>query len=368
MIRRLTGAWTEKDRGTVGGKAAGLAALARAGLPVPDSWLIPVGAEPTPEALAELATYAPRWAVRSSATVEDDETLSYAGMFRSELDVQADGLAAAIGRVRSSAADARVHAYRSHAGAQEAVVNMAVLLQPYWPPSYSGVWLGRGPDCGRLEWVTGSGERLVSGSTTPAWEEWASSGLTATSGGEPLTAGSETVGAACLAAQSALAMPADLEFAVLGCGLTWLQFRPVTTVPQPGGVDRSGPARGQDARAVRGFPAAAGVADGPALLLHDTDDPSWEPGAVLLVEHTDPDWVPLMAEASAVVTAEGGMLCHAAIVARELGVPCVTGVGLTVLKHLAAADTVRVDGETGLISAAGAQPGTKERTPKETTA
>ncbi|WP_039937063.1 PEP-utilizing enzyme [Streptomyces himastatinicus] len=71
---------------------------------------------------------------------------------------------------------------------------------------------------------------------------------------------------------------------------------------------------------------------------------------MLLAEQTDPDWVPLMAEAAALVTAEGGMLCHAAIVARELGVPCVTGVGAAALERLAAGGPVAVDGSAGTVA------------------
>jgi pyruvate, water dikinase len=208
------------------------------------------------------------------------------------------------------------------------------------------VWLGAGEAEGLLEWVSGSGERLVSGVVTPEWEEWTPDGMTRGSGAEVLTAdGGEPVGAACLAVQRALGVPADLEFAVLDTGLTWLQFRPVTAAFGRKATDVPG-----EGAHVRGAPASSGTATGRALLLRGTEDPRWEPGSVLLVERTDPDWVPLMAEAAALVTAEGGMLCHAAIVARELGVPCVTGVGSPALRRLAAGGSVHVDGAAGLVS------------------
>ena len=52
-----------------------------------------------------------------------------------------------------------------------------------------------------------------------------------------------------------------------------------------------------------------------------------QPGDVLVADMTDPDWEPVMKRASAIVTNRGGRTCHAAIIARELGVPAVVGTG-----------------------------------------
>ncbi|GHE98171.1 PEP-utilizing enzyme [Streptomyces fumanus] len=345
-VRRLTAAAGDGDRATLGGKAVGLAALLRAGVRVPDTWVVPVGAEPAAADLATVAAHAPRWAVRSSATVEDGTGLSYAGMFRSELDVPAAGLAAAVAAVRDSARSQRVAAYRARSAAAGPEAGMAVLLQPFRTPVRSGLWLGRGPGRGRLEWTDGSGEALVSGAVTPAWEEWADGSRTAGSAPTALSDAGRPVGAACVALQERLGRPADLEFALLDDGLVWLQFRPMTAEL---GTPSERPA-GDGADLVRGTAAAAGRATARGLRLDHADDPRWEPGAVLLAERTDPDWVPLMAEAAALVTAEGGMLCHAAIVARELGVPCVTGVGADALARLASGRPLEVDGTAGTVA------------------
>jgi pyruvate,water dikinase len=312
-------------------------------LTIPDTWVVPVGTTPAAGRLTPLADVAPRWAVRSSATVEDSGTRSYAGMFRTELDVPVSGLADAIGRVQASAHSSRVAAYRSWTGGGGGEVGMAVLLQPFRPPLRAGLWLGRGLATGRLEWVPGAGEALVSGAATPSWEEWTPAGQP---GGSVLECDGRPVGEACVDVQRSLGAPADLEFAILATGLVWLQFRPMTTslgtVPSD-----TGPA---DEQVVRGTPAAPGHVEGRARLLHDVADPDWTPGAVLLTERTDPDWTPLMAEAAALVTAAGGMLCHAAIVARELGVPCVTGVGPAALSRLAVGGEVAVDGTEGTVA------------------
>jgi pyruvate,water dikinase len=345
MTKALTRVTGEADRATAGGKAAGLAVLLRAGVPIPDTWVVPVDADPADDELRELGAVAPRWAVRSSATVEDGSALSYAGMFTSELDVPVAELSEAIDRVRASAVSGRVAAYRERTGGGAHGVEMAVLLQPFYAPVRSGLWLGRGLEEGRLEWVTGSGEALVSGSVIPAWEEWTSAGCTADSGDSLLESEGKAVGEACAALQRALGVPADLEFAILDSGLVWLQFRPMTTALTDI-VRRTESLDG----VVHGTAASSGTANGRALWLRDVADPRWEPGTVLLTEQTDPDWVPLMAEAAALVTAEGGMLCHAAIVARELGVPCVTGVGSEALARLSTVEFLRVDGTAGTVS------------------
>ena len=53
----------------------------------------------------------------------------------------------------------------------------------------------------------------------------------------------------------------------------------------------------------------------------------FQPGEVLVADMTDPDWEPIMKRASAIVTNRGGRTCHAAIIARELGIPAVVGTG-----------------------------------------
>ena len=67
---------------------------------------------------------------------------------------------------------------------------------------------------------------------------------------------------------------------------------------------------------------------GKASKIMDLKDiATFKPGDVLVTEMTDPDWVPIMKQASAIVTDKGGRTCHAAIVSRELGIPCVVGTG-----------------------------------------
>lgn len=78
----------------------------------------------------------------------------------------------------------------------------------------------------------------------------------------------------------------------------------------------------------KGLPASPGIAYGKARVILDIKDAgSFNQGEILVTRMTDPDWVPLMKIASGIVTDEGGMTSHAAIVSRELGIPAVVGTG-----------------------------------------
>lgn len=104
---------------------------------------------------------------------------------------------------------------------------------------------------------------------------------------------------------------------------------------------------------VAGTAAGRGIADGPARVLGGPDDFSrFRPGDVLVCRTTDPAWTPLLVRAAAVVTEVGGMLCHAAIVAREAGIPAVVG-ATGARTALSDGQRVRVDGATGRVTTVG---------------
>ena len=76
---------------------------------------------------------------------------------------------------------------------------------------------------------------------------------------------------------------------------------------------------------------------------------NFQSGSILLADNTDPDLVPIMIKSSGIVTAEGGLLCHAAIIARELGLPCITGVGYNVINILKTKKLIEINGNNGTI-------------------
>lgn len=100
---------------------------------------------------------------------------------------------------------------------------------------------------------------------------------------------------------------------------------------------------------LRGLPASSGVVEGLARVLHGgAEIGSLEPGEILVVHTTDVGWTPLFLVAAGVVTELGGPLSHAAIVAREFGVPGVVNVdGAT--RILRTGDRLRVDGDRGVV-------------------
>ena len=123
--------------------------------------------------------------------------------------------------------------------------------------------------------------------------------------------------------------PMDIEWARDGRTgeLFILQARPETVHSR-----RARPAlelwrrRGEGTVLVTGRSVGGGVASGPVRVVVDPRElPSFRDGEVLVAPMTDPDWEPVLRRAAAVVTDEGGRTCHAAIVSRELGIPCVVG-------------------------------------------
>jgi Phosphoenolpyruvate synthase/pyruvate phosphate dikinase len=112
---------------------------------------------------------------------------------------------------------------------------------------------------------------------------------------------------------------------------------------------------------IKGFAGAAGVAEGTARVLASPDDGDrLGPGDVLVTTVTNIGWTPLFPRAAAVVTDVGAPLSHAAIVARELGIPAVVGYG-NATTRLRDGQRVRVDGTRGTVevldTAAGRAPG-----------
>jgi pyruvate,water dikinase len=99
----------------------------------------------------------------------------------------------------------------------------------------------------------------------------------------------------------------------------------------------------------RGLPASSGVVEGRARVLFSAAEMGrLEPGEVLVVHTTDVGWTPLFLIAAGVVTELGGPLSHAAVVAREFGVPSVVNVsGIT--RAIRTGDRLRVDGDRGVV-------------------
>jgi pyruvate,water dikinase len=148
--------------------------------------------------------------------------------------------------------------------------------------------------------------------------------------------------------------PQDTEWAIDDAGKIWmLQSRPVTsTVVET----EAGPAAGAGKELARGLGAAPGMASGAVRVIGSRKDAAkLVEGEVLVTHMTAPDWVPLMRKAAAIVTDSGGMTCHAAIVSRELGIPCVVGTA-DATSALSDGQLVTVDAGRGIVTAGASQP------------
>jgi pyruvate,water dikinase len=99
-----------------------------------------------------------------------------------------------------------------------------------------------------------------------------------------------------------------------------------------------------------GLPASPGVAEGPARVVGGVEDlADVAPGEVLVAATTSPAFTPAFSRIAAVVTDRGGLLCHAAIVARELGIPAVVGAA-GASTRITTGERVRVDGTSGTVT------------------
>ncbi len=125
--------------------------------------------------------------------------------------------------------------------------------------------------------------------------------------------------------------PMDIEWAKDGESgkLYIVQARPETVHAQAGPPKfELYRMRGQGSVLARGKSVGSKVATGKLRVIHSPEElPSFQTGEVLVAEMTDPDWEPVLQRAAAVITDHGGRTCHAAIISRELGIPCVVGTG-----------------------------------------
>ncbi|WP_118915272.1 phosphoenolpyruvate synthase [Mycobacterium shigaense] len=325
-------------------------------------------------------------AVRSSATGEDGRDASFAGMNQTLTNVAGEAaLVDAVIACWASLFSPRVVTYRASRGF-EADPAMAVVVQQMIDSEKSGVAFTTDPSTGVsshivIEAALGLGEVVVSGKVQPdtylvdkeslkvldaktgyqAFKiERGPDGHDAVVDLDPAQAQARVLDDASVRRVAELAKaveahhgcPQDVEWAITG-GKAWLvQARPITT------LHTSTPSDGAESGSVlvRGLPAAPGIASGRVRVLRTpSEGGQLADGEILVAPMTNPDWLPAIRRAAALVTETGGMTCHAAIVARELKVPCVVG-ARDVTTILQDGQTVTVDGGHGSVVAGSAKP------------
>jgi pyruvate,water dikinase len=319
-------------------------------------------------------------AVRSSATAEDTEAASFAGMNETYLNTRgADAVLEAVRRCWSSLFGGRTVFYRAKRGFGQADMDIAVIIQRQIVAARAGVMFTVDPATGAadrlvIEGSFGLGEAVVSGRVSPdryvvdkeklavlvreihpksaAIEPHPQGGtmvheFSYEEAIQPTLSDDEARALARLGKriESHYGSAQDTEWAIDADGVIWmLQSRPVTSA---GGAAPSEEHEGTVL--LRGLGAAPGEGSGPVRILGSVAEAGkFVDGATLVTRMTAPDWVPLMRRAAAIVTDSGGMTCHAAIVSRELGIPCVVGTQQATTK-LRADEVVTADATRGLV-------------------
>ena len=328
-------------------------------------------------------------AVRSSATAEDLPEASFAGQQSTFLNVVgAENVVKAVQACWASLFEGRAIFYREEAGYDHTKVGLAVPVQRMVQSQKSGVMFTVEPvtsDATKItiEAVYGLGEGIVSGEISPDLYLVNKESLQVIDKTvvpqSRMIAKAEGTDGRYETANAWMDVPENLretqkltdaeirELARIGRSveehyghhqdIEWAyedgkfyltQARPVTTMK----VGHDDEDQGDEERApvlLSGQPASPGVGVGIIRVVHDPHDIDIvKPGDVLVAEMTTPDFVPAMKRASAIITERGGRTCHAAIVSRELGIPCVVGAqGATTA--LAVDREVTVDGSTGKV-------------------
>lgn len=316
-------------------------------------------------------------AVRSSATAEDLPDASFAGQQETYLNVAGeDEVVEKVKKCWSSLFTPRAIYYRVQKGFRHEDVSIAVVVQKMVNSEKSGVMFTSHPVTGEkkciIEAVFGLGEAIVSGLVTPDTYvydrvkgelEEVKIGekkfmLTKKDGKtvkveipdrsrERVLSDEEIKRLVTLGEliEDHYATPQDVEWAMEGGEIYIVQSRPITTIRKVEEVSEEVEGR----ILLKGLGASPGIASGRVKVIFSEKEISKvEEGDILVTTMTTPDMVPAMKRAAAIVTDEGGMTCHAAIVSRELGVPAVVGTKKAT-KVLKDGMVITVDGEKGII-------------------
>ena len=344
-------------------------------------------------------------AVRSSATAEDLPDSSFAGQQETFLNVREADLLRRVKECWASLFTQRAIYYRQQRGFPHADVDIAVVVQRMVDAEKSGVMFTSHPSTGdpqiTIEAAWGLGEAVVSGTVSPDNYVYDRERETVdkvtvadkkvemvkddeTGETVQLDVDDERRKARVLSDEEIEALvvlgervedhygtPQDVEWAIYDGEIYMLQSRPITTIQESadgdaeGGesstntADPTGAANGGGTRGgaddedvlVDGLGASPGVVSGTVRIIHKLDHlDQVQEGDIIVTEMTMPDMVPAMKRAAGIVTDEGGMTSHAAIISRELGVPAVVGTG-NGTRVLDDGQGVTIDGNKGTIQA-----------------
>ncbi|ACZ61648.1 phosphoenolpyruvate synthase [Dehalococcoides sp. THU3] len=329
-------------------------------------------------------------AVRSSATAEDLPEASFAGQQSTYLNIEGgDEVVKAVQKCWASLFEARAIYYRVQQNFDHLQVGIAVPVQKMVQSQASGVCFTIEPITSDptkivIEAIYGLGEGLVSGEITPdlyiidkegpsvlsrtiSHQERrlvrkngnSASGAEDESGNnywQPVPSAKQeqqkiteddiiTLAKLAMLIEKHYSGPQDIEWAKEENEIYIVQSRPVTALKDASELEPEIEAP----ILLQGAAASPGLATGEVKVLQDPSEIDLvNQGDILVAEMTTPDFVPAMKRAAAIVTNRGGRTSHAAIVSRELGIPCVVGTG-EATKLLKNGQMITVDGTHGKV-------------------
>ena len=321
-------------------------------------------------------------AIRSSATAEDLPEASFAGQQDTFLHVSGDDeVIEYIRKCWASLFEARAIFYREENDFEHSKVYIAVVVQKMANADKAGVMFTVNPSTGEeialIEGSWGLGESVVSGDVTPdnyQVDKKDNEIINVTISDKKVMYTNDEAGTSVKVdvpedkrkervlsddelieltemgkrVQAHYGEPMDTEWAFEKDMLFLLQARPITTL---GNADEVAGDASSDLGdvLVRGLGASPGMASGTVKIILDIDElDKIKDGDIMVTTMTTPDMVPAMRRASGIVTDEGGVTCHASIISRELGIPCVVGTG-DATATLEENSGVTLDGKKGLV-------------------
>ena len=320
-------------------------------------------------------------AVRSSATAEDLPDASFAGQQETFLNVQGENhLIEKIRECWASLFTERAMYYRYQKKYDHTKVGLAAVVQRMVQSDQSGIAFSIDPvtsdrNVVTIEAIHGLGEYIVGGVVTPDHYELAKRdfrilnkeikeqkvmlikhGIDNKEVKVPSGKGRSqklpdalivTVAKLVTAIEAHYFFPQDIEWAVEKGRAFIVQSRPITTIRKEKNYTKLDV--GKHEVLVTGSPASPGIGAGKPIIIMSPDEiDKIHQGDVLVAPMTDPDYVPAMKKAAAIVTELGGRTSHAAIVSRELGIPAVVGAEKAT-KILAQETLITVNGATGEV-------------------